>query len=289
MLKDIIELARPHQYIKNLFVFLPAFFAFKLHEPLVLFEAGVVFIAFCLTASSVYIINDWQDRFDDRKHPEKQFRPLASGRVTASQAFSTLALFVFAAALLATMAGTSVILLLTTYFLLNIAYSYKFKHKPIIDITCIATGFVLRLFAGAVATGVDLSQWIIVMTFLLALFLALAKRRDDVLLCATTGQQTRKVIDGYNIKFLDAAMVMTASIVVLAYILWSISPTVTAKLSSSYTFLTAIFVVLGILRYMQIAFVEEKCGSPTKVLLRDRFVQMTLVGWIGTFIILMYY
>jgi 4-hydroxybenzoate polyprenyltransferase len=288
MLKDIVALARPHQYIKNFFVFLPAFFAFKLHEPRVLLDAGVVFIAFCLTASSVYILNDWQDRADDRKHPEKQFRPLASGRVTAFQAFSTLASFLLGGVLLAATSGSAVISLLAIYFLLNLAYSYKLKHQPIIDITCISIGFVLRLFAGAAATGVNLSHWIIVMTFLLALFLALAKRRDDVVLCNTTGQQARKVIDGYNLKFLDAAMVMTASIVVLAYILWSISPTVTAKLSSSYTFLTAIFVVLGILRYMQISFVEEKSGSPTKVLLRDRFVQMTLVGWLGSFVWILY-
>lgn len=288
MFKVILELARPHQYTKNLFVFLPAFFAFKLHEPGVIWKASIAFAAFCLVASAVYILNDWQDRFDDRKHPEKKHRPIASGRITASQAFAVFAFFLLGGVLLSAYSGPGVIALIASYFLLNIAYSLKLKHQPIIDITCISTGFVLRLFAGAAVTNVALSHWIIVMTFLLALFLSLAKRRDDVLIYANTEHRTRKVIDGYNLKFLDAAMVMTASIVVLAYILWSISPAVTSKLSSSYIFLTAIFVVLGVLRYMQIAFVEERSGSPTKVLLRDGFVQMTLVGWLGSFVWIIY-
>jgi decaprenyl-phosphate phosphoribosyltransferase len=155
-------------------------------------------------------------------------------------------------------------------------------------VTVIASGFVIRLLVGSAVTGVVLSHWIIVMTFLLALFLALAKRRDDVLILLQTGQKTRKAIDGYNLKFLDSAMVMTASIVVLAYILWSISPEVAVRLGSENLYLSSVFVVLGVMRYMQIAYVEEKSGNPSMVLLRDHFRQRVLLGWLGVLAWILY-
>lgn len=285
---DILDLARPHQYLKNFFVVLPAFFAFKLDDPEVLYNAGTAFLAFSLVASAIYIFNDWKDRYEDRKHPEKCKRPIASDRIGSSQAFLLMTLFLFCGLVVCICFIPDILHFIALYFLLNIAYSLKLKHQPIIDVTLIAVGFVIRLLAGAEATGVILSHWIIVMTFLLALFLALAKRRDDVLILAHTKQQTRKVIDGYNLKFLDASMVMTGSIVILAYILWSISSDVTSRLSNSNVYLTAMFVVLGILRYMQLAIVEEKCGNPTKVLLKDTFIQLTLAGWMGSFVWILY-
>lgn len=287
-LKDIVQLARPHQYLKNFFVFLPAFFAFKFHEPKTLWSAGEAFAAFSLAASAIYIFNDWKDRHDDRKHPDKCLRPIASGRVGSSQGFLFMLLFLLGAGGMVLCFVPAVLPFITAYILLNIAYSLKLKHYPIIDVVLIALGFVLRLFAGAEVTGVALSHWIIVMTFLLALFLAFAKRREDVILLLETKQQTRKVVDGYSLQFLDASMVMTASIVILAYILWSISPEVTTKLSNSNVYLTAVFVILGILRYMQIALVEQKGGNPTRVLIKDSFLQLTLAGWTGIFIWILY-
>ncbi|MFP4169344.1 MAG: decaprenyl-phosphate phosphoribosyltransferase [Desulfonatronovibrionaceae bacterium] len=286
--KDVLELVRTHQYVKNLFVFLPGFFAFRLHEPAVFLDACVAFAVFSLVASSIYIFNDWYDRDEDRVHPEKHRRPIASGRVTQLQAFICLSFFLLAGLLLGYLAIPEILPFIAGYLLLNIAYTLRVKHRPILDVVFVSIGFVLRLFVGAQATGVSLSHWIIVMTFLLALFLALAKRRDDVLIFEDKKHQTRRVVDGYNLKFLDSAMVLTASIVILAYILWSISPSTVARLSSSNLFLTAIFVVLGILRYMQMAFVENKTGSPTKVLLKDFFIQATLAGWVGSFVWIFY-
>lgn len=287
-LKDIVQLARPHQYFKNFFVFLPAFFAFKLHDPETLRHAGEAFLAFSLAASAIYIFNDWKDRHDDRKHPDKCLRPIASGRVGPSQGLLFMLFFLLCAGGVAFCFIPAVLPFIAAYVLLNIAYSLKLKHYPIIDVAFIALGFVLRLFAGAEVTGVALSHWIIVMTFLLALFLAFAKRREDVIILFQTNQQTRKVVDGYSLQFLDASMVMTASIVILAYILWSISPEVTTRLSNSNVYLTAVFVVLGILRYMQIALVEQKGGNPTRVLLKDTFLQFVLAGWTGIFIWILY-
>jgi 4-hydroxybenzoate polyprenyltransferase len=287
-LKDIILLARPHQYVKNLFIFLPAFFAFKLHQSELFVNASIAFCAFSLVASSVYVLNDWLDRFEDAGHPEKCQRPIAAGRVNFHTAIVVFFALLLGGMLLSVTISISVFYLICLYFILNIAYSLKLKHIPIIDIILIATGFVVRVFVGGEATHITLVNWIIIMTFLLALFLALGKRRDDVLFYLKTNNRTRRVVDGYNLVFLDASMVMTASIVILAYILWSISPEVTAKHESQYIYLTSIFVFLGVLRYMQIAFVEEKSGSPTKVLLKDLFVQCTLLFWIGSFVWILY-
>lgn len=288
MLKDLLRLARPYQYSKNLFIFIPAFFAFQLTDIQLMIKASMAFIAFSLAASAVYIFNDWIDRHEDARHPEKSTRPLAAGRIKAPVAFSFLALLLLSGSIVSYMVSPSVFFLVLTYLILNLAYTVKLKHIAIIDIVIISTGFVIRLLVGAEATQVDLSHWIIVMTFLLALFLSLAKRRDDVLIYLKTDQKMRKVIDGYNLKFLDAAMMMTSSIVIVAYILWSISPEVAERLNTQNIYLTAVFVVLGILRYMQIAFVEEKSGNPSKVLLRDRFIQLTLVCWVGVFVWLIY-
>lgn len=288
MLVSIFRLARPYQYSKNLFVFIPAFFAFQLTDMQLMTKALVAFIGFCLIASAVYVFNDWVDRYEDAQHPEKQNRPLAAGHIKPSAAFGFLALLLLAGGAASYLVAPSVFLLVLTYLILNLAYTLKLKHVAIVDIAIISSGFVIRLLVGAAATQVDLSRWIIMMTFLLALFLSLAKRRDDVLIYLKTDKKMRKVIDGYNLKFLDASMIMASSIVVVTYILWSISPEVSERLNTENVYLSAVFVVLGILRYMQITFVEEMSGNPSMILLKDRFIQITLLGWVGVFIWTLY-
>lgn len=285
---NLVKLARPCQYTKNLFVFLPAFFAFKINELETIVSGFFAFLSFSLVASSVYIFNDWVDLKEDAKHPTKYTRPLASGTVSAKAAFTTMASLLMAGGALLLMLPIQALFVIIFYLLLNFAYTIKLKHIAIIDISIIATGFVLRLLVGSVATSVQLSPWIIVMTFLLALFLSLAKRRDDVLIYLQTDQKMRKVIDGYNLKFLDASMMLTASITLVAYILWSISPEVTQRLGSDNLYLSSVFVLLGILRYLQLVLVEEKSGNPSKILLKDRFIQLVLTGWLGIFVWILY-
>lgn len=166
---------------------------------------------------------------------------------------------------------------------MNIAYSFYLKHVAILDIVIIAIGFVLRLFVGSAVTDIQLSMWIVLMTFLLALFMALAKRRDDMLIYLDTGKKMRKVIDGYNLQFLDTAMAIMASVVIVAYTIYTASPEVVARVHSNYLYLTSLFVIIGVLRYLKIAFIHKDSGSPTKIVLKDRFMQLTLLGWIVTF------
>ena len=288
MITDLIKLARPHQYTKNLFIFIPAFFAFQLTQPGLILVAFIAFTAFCFIASAVYVFNDWIDRDEDAKHLEKRHRPIASGCIKAPVAFGFLAILFLGGVAAAFSISLDVFSLVLTYFVLNLAYTLKLKHIAIVDIVIIATGFVIRLFVGAEATQVVSSHWIILMTFLLALFLSLAKRRDDVLIYLNTDHKMRTVVDGYNLKFLDSAMMMTGSITIVAYILWSISPEVVQRLNTEYLYLSAGFVVLGVLRYMQIALVEEKSGNPSKVMLTDRFIQLTLVGWVVVLVWVLY-
>ena len=228
------------------------------------------------------------DRKEDRKHPDKKDRPIAAGRIEKKTAlFFMLYLLTLGLGIGYTL-SLEVVGLLGLYFLMNVLYSVKIKHIPLLDISVIATGFVLRLLVGSVATDVFLSHWIVVITFLLALFLALAKRRDEVRIFLKTEKKTRKVIDGYNLKFLQTAMVMSATIVLMAYILWSISPQVTDKLNSKNIYLSSFFVLLGIMRYLQLTIVKEKSGNPSKILLRDQFIQLLILGWVGCLVWLLY-
>ncbi len=279
---------RPHQYIKNLFIFLPLFFALKITDTSLLFNAIIAFIAFSLTASAIYTLNDYHDIEEDRQHPKKKYRPLASGAIGKSQAITIMSVLFVSGFVLMTTLSLQATGILVAYVLLNIAYSFYLKHVTILDVVIIAIGFVLRLFIGSAVTGIPLSMWIVIMTFLLALFMALAKRRDDMLIYLDTGKKMRKVIDGYNLQFLDTAMSIMASVVIVAYVIYTSSTEVTSRVHSEYLYLTGLFVILGVMRYLQVALVLKDSGSPTKIVLKDHFMQLTLIGWVLSFAWILY-
>ena len=170
---------------------------------------------------------------------------------------------------------------------MNILYSIWLKHIPILDVSIIGVGFVLRIFAGTAVIQSETSMWIVVMTFLLALFLAFAKRRDDVLL-SYDAKNVRKNIIGYNLEFINTAMAIMASVIIVAYISYSVSEEVIKRLNTEYLYLTVFFVIIGIFRYLQITFIEEKSGSPTKIFYEDLFIQLTIIFWITAFGLIIY-
>lgn len=283
MFLDIIKLMRPQQYIKNIFVFAPLLFSFSFTS-YDLINVILVFILFSIIASSIYVFNDLMDIEEDKVHPKKKFRPLASGKIKKTTAKIMIITLCSISLLVSFLLSMELFYILLFYFTLNILYSIKLKHISIVDIFIIASGFVLRLFAGASVIDAPLSMWIIIMTFLLALFLALAKRRDDVLL-SSQGKETRKNIDGYNLEFVNATMVLMAGVIIVSYILYSVSSEVTLRLDTQYLYLTSFFVILGIFRYMQITFVEGNSGSPSKIVLKDKFLQFTIVLWLLSFFV----
>lgn len=287
-LKAYIRLSRPHQYLKNVFIWLPIFFGYRINDPDAVFLTALAFAAFSLMASTVYIINDIKDMEEDRCHPVKKLRPLANGRIRPREAvWAATALFTASLAISLIGLPRAFVFVVMAYLLLNIAYSQGLKHLPIIDIVCIAMGFVLRILAGGVATGVRISHWIVIMTFLLALFLGLAKRRDDLVL-NHQGHDVRKATDGYNLEFISLAMGIMASVIIVLYILYSVSAEVVAKHGTGHMYVSGIWVLLGLLRYLQITFVAQKSGSPTRVLLKDYLLQAVIVLWLVNIYILLY-
>ncbi len=286
-IKRILQLLRVEHWVKNFFLFIPAFFAARLSEPLILERAVIGFIAFSLVASAVYVLNDLIDAPQDRNHPDKCRRPIASGAVRPRVARVIMLLLLALGSLTAAVLSLEMLLFTLLYFAINLAYSIELKHFAIIDISLISLGFLLRVLAGGAVTGVAVSNWLIILTFLLALILGLAKRRGEYVV-AMGESNFRKALEGYNLPFLDMAMVVCSTVSVVAYLMYCFSPEVTLRIGSDKIFYTAFFVVIGILRYLQLTLVFDKTESPTRALLRDRFLQLVLLGWIGCFVWLLY-
>ena len=171
---------------------------------------------------------------------------------------------------------------------LNIIYCIKLKQFAIVDVFIIAFGFVLRVVIGGVVAGIFISQWIVLMTFLLALFLAFAKRRDDVILHEAMGVTLRDNTNRYNLNFLNQTLTIIGSITMVCYMMYTVSDEVCARMNTHYLYLTSIFVLAGIIRYLQLTLVDDKSGSPTKILMKDRFIQLCILAWIISFIIIIY-
>lgn len=286
-LRPIFSLIRTEHWVKNLFLFLPSFFAARLTEPALLWRAVLGFFAFSLIASAVYVLNDLVDAPHDRNHPDKCRRPIASGAIGKRQAIVLLVLLLLGGGALALSLHWEFLLIGAVYFVVNVAYSFSLKHIALIDVSLIGLGFLLRVFAGGVVTGVEVSQWLIVLTFLLALILGLAKRRGEYLV-ETNGQPFRRSLEGYNLPFLDMAIVVCSTVAIVAYLMYCFSPEVTGRIGSNKIYYTAFFVVIGVLRYLQLTLVYNKTESPTRALLRDLFLQIVLLGWIGAFVWLLY-
>ncbi|MBS1910225.1 MAG: decaprenyl-phosphate phosphoribosyltransferase [Bacteroidetes bacterium] len=287
-MKDIIHLIRPKDWAKNLFLFVPLFFAGRLFEMETIKELFLGFLCFCAIASSVYIINDYRDMEFDKLHPEKSKRPLASGKVSKTSAVILALLLIIAGFTGAWLIRDKLMFVLAIYFLLNLAYSFGLKNLPIVDIVIIAIGFVLRIKAGAVIAKVGLTEWLTIMVFLLALFMALAKRRDDVLLKNESGMDMRKAVKGYNLQFINVGISLISSIIIVSYIMYTMSTEVQERIGTYRIYYTALFVIMGLFRYLQLIYVNEQSQSPTKILYKDRFIQGCLILWMVCFYVILY-
>ena len=239
-------------------------------------------------ASAIYIINDRKDIEQDRQHPSKRKRALSAGEISEGSALIVFFLIVTVSIAISLSISYHFLLIVVTYLVINLLYTYSLKEIPILDISTISIGFLLRIFAGGIIVAVPVSYWIILMTFLLAMFLAITKRRGDVIIFGKSGNEMRKFIKGYNLKFIEASMILFASATIVCYIMYTVSNEVTSRLGSNNVYLTSIFVILGILKYLHIALVEEKTDSPTHILFHDIFIQLILVGWLAAFTFLLY-
>ena len=290
-MKKTLLLIRPQQWIKNGFVLIPMFFGGRLLNADDAIASVVTFFAFSFAASAIYCFNDIVDVDADRRHPVKCHRPIASGAVSVPTAYALMAVLALLSALLLFFlpqrAGETAGIV-AFYFLLNMAYCLWLKRHAIIDVCTVASGFVLRILAGGMACDVAVSNWLVLMTFLLALFLSFAKRRDDVLRMNETGEPPRRNTIRYNLTFVNQAITITGTVTLVCYIMYTVSPEVVSRFHAPYLYLTSIFVLVGLLRYMQLTVVDEVSGDPTKILLRDRFTQAIVVAWIMAFLLIIY-
>jgi 4-hydroxybenzoate polyprenyltransferase len=283
-----IQLIRPKDCGKNLFLFIPVFFAGKFFNEVVLLQLLGGFICFSCVASSVYIINDYRDIEDDKIHPVKCKRPLASGAVSKSIALIILIVLLSIGFTGAWFIRDKFLFVLAIYFVLNLGYSFGLKNIPILDIFIIAIGFVLRVKAGGVIAIIGISEWLTIMIFLLALFMAIAKRRDDVLIKLASGNDMRKAVKGYNLDFINVALSLICAIIIVSYFMYTMSPEIISRLHTYRLYYTCLFVLAGILRYLQLIFVQQDSQSPTKILYKDRFIQLSILLWIISFYIILY-
>ncbi len=292
-MKKYLKLLRVEQWVKNLFVILPLFFAGKLMDADLFIQSLFAFFIFSFSASFVYIINDYNDIESDRKHPEKKNRPLAAGTISKKTAIGLLVLLAAVAMGLMYLAketfGVNIwkfSVIIAFYVLMNLAYTFKLKHVAIIDVVIIAIGFVLRVLAGGYITGIAISQWAILLTFVLALVLAIGKRRGELINAQISGK-TRRALDGYNVQFADIALSISVTLAIISYLMYTVQSDVQERFGSKI-FYTFIFVVFALLRYLQQTLVYNKTESPTKIIYRDRYIQFTILIWMISFLLLIY-
>ncbi|MBN1125944.1 MAG: UbiA prenyltransferase family protein [Sedimentisphaerales bacterium] len=218
----------------------------------------------------------------------KKTRPLAARRITIRSALSIGIILTTVGLLGSAYLDISALCMTILYLILNVFYTVKLKQAPFLDILIVAFGFVIRIIVGGVVTGIKVYPWIMIMTFLLALFLAMGKRRDDLLLFRNHGEKVRKSIDGYTMKLVDSSMLVLAAVMIVSYIIHMLSSEIISKFKTDYLYLTTVFVVLGIMRYLQIIFIQQSSADPVEILWKDSFIQIVIIGWITMFALLIY-
>lgn len=277
---------RPAHWVKNLIVFAALIFAQVYMIPEKVYFAILAFFAFNFGTSAVYLINDVFDRNSDRNHPIKSSRPIASGRVSVSTASVTALILLAVSVALSFYVNSPTAVALMIYIVLNFAYSAVLKHLVIIDVMTIAAGFVLRAVAGGFAVEVPISDWLLVCTILLALFMGFGKRRHELTLLSANATDHRKALEHYSTPFLDQMISVVTASTVVAYSFYTLSPEVIEKFGTHWLSLTIPFVLYGIFRYLYLIFHKEMGGSPTRLLLTDPPLLLCVLFWLGSVLLI---
>ena len=287
-LKTFFNLLRASNWIKNFFIFIPAFFGRKMSDPHTILQLLTGFGCFCLCASAVYILNDLVDAPKDRLHPVKKYRAIASGKVSPRTAKMVLVGVVLLTILLAVLfLPLSAQALLAGYVMLNFAYSFWLKNQIIIDFFSIGVFFELRLFYGGLLAGVAISHWLAIVVFILATLIALGKRRDDVMLLTAGGGEMRKTAGRYTLPYLDAMLITFSSLLCFVYIIYTTSDWVVANFHPLF-YITSLFVTMGISKYLYLVFVGHQGGDPIKMVVKDSFIRVCILLWMTAVVLFIY-
>jgi 4-hydroxybenzoate polyprenyltransferase len=278
---------RPEQWTKNLIVFAALIFGRRLMDPAAVGLSLAAFLIFCAISGVVYLVNDVADREADRLHPLKRTRPVAAGELSVAGAMGAAVAIAAGAVAAAFAIAPGLGLFSVAYLALFVGYSHALKHVVILDVLTIAIGFVLRAGAGAAAIGVPMSQWLLVCTILLALFLGLSKRRHELTLLAGAAPGHRRILEEYNPYLLDQMIGVVTASTLMAYIIYCTSPETTAKFGTDQLVLTTPFPIYGIFRYLYLVH-QKGSGSPSEVLLTDRPLVICVALWALTVIAIIY-
>jgi 4-hydroxybenzoate polyprenyltransferase len=277
----LIKQLRPKQWTKNIIIFSALIFSIKIANLEVLWKSAVGFILFSLISSCVYILNDYMDIEADRQHPTKRFRPMASGALNPQFALLVGVILLISSILTGFFIQTSFALLLCVYIFINVFYTLKLKHVVIMDIMCIASGFVLRAVGGALVIGVKLTSWFLLCIMLLSLFLAITKRRQEIIHTECKGT-TRKVLQFYNKELLDQMSTIVTAATIMCYALFTFTSGRTIQLMW-----TIPIVIFGIFRYLYLIHMEGKGESPDKVLFEDKQLLISVISYVIAVILIL--
>jgi 4-hydroxybenzoate polyprenyltransferase len=283
-----IRSLRPEQWTKNLVVFAGLLFARELFNPVAFGRTAAAFAAFCVLSGIVYVFNDIMDREADRRHPVKSSRPIASGAISAGVAGGVAAVLAAGALVVAFGLSVSFGFVAVSYLLLQVLYSGPLKHIVILDVLTISIGFVLRAVAGAVVIGVPISHWLLVVTILLALFLALSKRRHELVMLADGAVGHRPILGEYSPYLLDQMISVVTASTLVAYIFYCISPETTEKFGTDLLGLTIPFPLYGIFRYLYLVHRREGGASPSQMLMNDRPLLVCVAFWALAVVVIVY-
>ncbi len=283
-----VRLLRPEQWTKNLFVFAAIVFSHHLADAPAFARVAAAFVVFCLLSSGIYVLNDLEDLEADRSHPRKKMRPLASGDVRAGTANAALWVLLAAGLAGSFLLGMKMLAVSGAYVGLMVAYTHGLKRMAILDVMAIAAGFVLRAVAGGVVIGVEVSPWLLICTFLLALFLALGKRRHELILLGENGSRHRASLSSYSPAFLDQMISVVTASALVAYALYTLSPETVKKFGTTDLVYTIPFVLFGIFRYLYVLYHRGEGGSPERVLMTDPPFIVNMAAWLGGVVFVVY-
>lgn len=289
LFRDLVLSYRPKQWIKNGALFAPLLFSQNLFHGDLFWKTIEGFVLFCLLTGSVYVVNDLKDLNEDRLHPVKKNRPLASGRLRPGLAGGVACLTLSGSLVIGFLVSREFGLSMAAYLLLQILYTFFLKHQVILDIFSIAAGFVIRVVAGGLVIGVHLSPWLFICTTLLALFLAMAKRRHELVFLKEGAAEHRSILKEYSPYLLDQMMGVVTATTVMSYALYTISEETVAKFQTRNLIFTFPFVLYGIFRYLYVVHQKVEGGRPEETLLTDRPLLLTVLGWAIVVMVILYY
>ncbi|MCX6135240.1 MAG: decaprenyl-phosphate phosphoribosyltransferase [Ignavibacteriales bacterium] len=289
-MRKVVRLMRPEQWLKNFFIFAPLIFSKHLFDGAYVWMAAQAFLVFALLSSTVYIFNDIADREADRLHPTKRNRPIAAGTITITQAVGLAIGLMLVIGFLVTMLNAKFLFVAVVYFVLNLGYSFFLKRVILVDVFIVAAGFMLRVLAGAFAIHVQVSEWLVLCTLFVSLFLSISKRRAELMLVKNSEHfEGRAAIRGYDIEFLDQMMTIAASGMAISYALYTVAERTISIFGSSNLIFTTVFVLFGIFRYLYLVRARKTEDNPTHMLTTDPVTLVNGVAWFSVCVIIIYF